>query len=269
MVKKGGGFLGVITTGKWIKEANGDPLAVCENLVNYFPNVSKEEIHSFLTEYGMPRFRMDGSWMEKAKEAKLWKKTNDYFLQLKRNWNGPDVPIFIFPVEEGRGLFMRTFDRRSGISFNDKMFLFLSPEVEDEELMALLVHEYHHVCRLQKNEEQDEHLTLIDAIIMEGLAEHAVLNKVGEQHVTEWCKKYPKRQLKSWWKRLVAPHQHAKQDEPIFNQLLSGKGFYPPMLGYAIGYDIVDDYYKKNSFSIKDSFQLPAKTFVELYEAEE
>jgi len=259
--------LGVIDTKNWLKESR-NPIELCEKLEKYFHHLQAEEIHHYLSQYGMLRTGYE-HWLVKADDSNIWTKANNIFLKLKKRWNGPDVPIFIFPVEERKSFFGRDFKGRSGLSFQDKMFLFLSPDVKNDELIALLIHEYHHICRLRKNPKHEKDYTLLDAIILEGLAEHTVYRTIGEQHVTNWVKKYSKRQLYSWWKNLIVPNQDIKWDHPLFDQLLFGKGFYPTMLGYAIGFDIVQTFYKQKPFSTKESFYLPAEQFVESYETKE
>lgn len=79
---------------------------------------------------------------------------------------------------------------KNGYSFEDKMFLFLPANISDEELEALFVHEYHHICRLKKTGKRVLEHTLLDSIIMEGLAEHAVLDYCGKQYLLRWNSLY-------------------------------------------------------------------------------
>ena len=54
------------------------------------------------------------------------------------------------------------------------MFLFLTPSLAEKELEALIVHEYHHICRLKILAKPYHEFTLLDSILMEGFAEYAV-----------------------------------------------------------------------------------------------
>ncbi|WP_369010262.1 DUF2268 domain-containing putative Zn-dependent protease [Oceanobacillus alkalisoli] len=54
------------------------------------------------------------------------------------------MPIFIFPSDRSN----TEINGKSGLSFHDKLFLFISGETSLTEIKALLTHEYYHVCRL-------------------------------------------------------------------------------------------------------------------------
>lgn len=96
---------------------------------------------------------------------------------------------------------MRDQNGKSGLAFKDKLFLFLSDQNSDNEIRALLVHEYNHVCRLAKNGKQEENYVLLDSIILEGLAENAVRELVGEEYLAKWTSYYTEGQLNQMWKK--------------------------------------------------------------------
>ena len=74
----------------------------------------------------------------------------------------------------------REFNGRAGVAFTDKLFVFMTSHTSDEEMLAVLTHEYHHVCRLKAINQSDETITLLDAMMMEGLAERAVEEYCGK-----------------------------------------------------------------------------------------
>ena len=43
---------------------------------------------------------------------------------------------------------MKYNQRKSGIAFKDQIYLFLSPELPDKMIEALVIHEYHHAARM-------------------------------------------------------------------------------------------------------------------------
>ena len=61
------------------------------------------------------------------------------------------------------------------------IFLFVCGRNSLEELKALLAHEYHHICRLHQIETKETEYTLLDTMIMEGLAEQAVTERYTEK----------------------------------------------------------------------------------------
>ena len=52
-------------------------------------------------------------------------------------------------------------------------------DLQKQELQALFAHEYNHVCRIHILKTLDE-MTLLDSLILEGLAEDAVKDLYGE-----------------------------------------------------------------------------------------
>jgi uncharacterized protein YjaZ len=256
--------MGVVKTDEWLKK-DSNPIKICQELKAYFHRMNEREIHHYLNEFGMYK-RVSKPYIQQMIKYNVWGRVRQFFNDLKAKWQGPDIPIFIFPVDESSGLLSRDFRGKSGVSFRDKLFLFLSKEVGDEELKTVLTHEYHHICRLSMHEKKEEHYTLIDAIILEGLAEHAVCETVGEQALTVWVKKYSPGQLNRWWNLWIKPNQLVKRDDPKYVQLLFGKAFYPHMLGYALGYHIVRTYHKTHKLNIKETFTIPVDQIVAFYE---
>ncbi|MFB5167104.1 DUF2268 domain-containing putative Zn-dependent protease, partial [Parageobacillus toebii] len=128
---------------------------------------------------------------------------------------------------------------KGGVAFHDKLLIFLLPHHTDKEIEALITHEYNHVCRLKKQKKEDEGVTLLDSIVLEGLAENAVGRYVGKSHQASWTTYYSDEQLDHFWKRYVSPYQSILPQHPLYSRLLYGLGFYPAMLGYAVGYYIV------------------------------
>lgn len=258
--------VGVILTKDWLqKETN--PIKICSKLKDYFPPLPAEAIHQHLVRFGMAR-SIRKNTVKQMIEKKLWEKVERIYRTLKKEWKGPDIPIFIFPVEASNGILSVDFNGRSGLSFSDKLFLFLSPTVTEKALEAVLMHEYHHVCRLYHHDKDEEEYTLLDTIILEGLAEYVVQERLGEDALTHWMTKYPPSQLRRWWEKWVKDDQNIKPDEEKYIQILYGKGFYPNMLGYALGYEMVKTFYQKNKRAIADTFTISAKTIAQTYETQ-
>ena len=60
----------------------------------------------------------------------------------------------------------------------------------------MFTHEYNHVCRLSKFQKSEEDYVLLDSIILEGLAENAVRERLGEEFLATWTSYYSNEELK-------------------------------------------------------------------------
>jgi uncharacterized protein YjaZ len=238
----------VLRTDEWLMKTGENPVALCKKLVPYFNDASAHEIFLHLTRHGMYR-SANGlkEIVEKMKEKNIWEYVNKKYSELRKRWNGPDIPIFIFPADWKNRRIQREFNGKSGLAFKDKLFLFLLPHHQKEEIQAVLTHEYNHVCRLNKYTKEEEQYTLLDSIILEGLAENAVGEVVGGEYQASWTNYYPEERAYEFWKRFLYENRNVKKEHPLHQQLLYGSMFYPKMLGYFVGYHIVKSYLRKSS----------------------
>ncbi|MBS8263083.1 hypothetical protein DYI25_01375 [Mesobacillus boroniphilus] len=202
--------------------------------------------------------------LEELDAGEFWSVTEEIFMKYKRKWKGPDIPIFIFPMDHSNARLMREGKGKSGLSFIDKMFIFLTPINDEKELEALFVHEYHHVCRMRAQKKNPEEYTLLDSIILEGLAEHAVAENCGEKYTGDWSRRYSTKVLAEFWENELAEKLSLKRNDRQHDELLFGLGSKPRLLGYAMGYEIVKQYKQHGYFTEKASFKLPANEFTKL-----
>lgn len=255
--------MGIINTDEWLQQDFHRPVKICEqHLRDSFDGDSPEKIYQYLVNFGMykPNRRTLDSlkWMEKSGAWEgLAKVIDDY----RKKWNGPDIPVYLFPMDPG-GIFSNRGDRKSGVSFKDKIFLFISPLDDDLELEALFVHEYHHVCRMKKQKKKVDHYTLLDSMILEGLAENAVLEMCGESYRAKWCTYYSSKDISRIWEHHIKDNLDAHKNSRIHDEILFGYKNNPPLMGYAFGYELVERYKHKHQLTMKDSFSLPSETFV-------
>src|SRR5699024_5274797 len=231
----------VIRTDLWLLEQYDNPIEICEKLTGYFKDASAAEIYGHLTLHGMYRQPCDPGMnlMEKLWNKNIWEMVQHEEQQLKKIWKGPDVPIFIFPSDSNNRKLRQDFNGKSGISFHDKLFLFISERNEENEIRALLTHEYNHICRLSKYDKNEKDYVLIDSIILEGLAENAVNERIGEQFVSNWISYYPKEKLELMRKNIVWPNKNISINDHKHHHILYGSGAYPKMAGYCVGYYLV------------------------------
>jgi uncharacterized protein YjaZ len=256
--------MGIIRTDKWLDKEFDTPSKICEKLVSSFKGLSAAKIYHQLTDFGMYRAsRLTKEIFNSMKEKMVWEEVEGIFQEYKKKWGGPDIPIYLFPIGQNKSFFSRQQEKvKGGVSYPDKMFLFLSDRLNSKELEALFVHEYHHICRLNRQSKRFDDYTLLDSIIIEGLAEYSVLVHCGRNYVADWCTMYSENELDDFWERFLQDNLDIKKSEKKHDDLLYGAGRIPKLLGYAAGFKIVEDYYRDNHYSTKLSFTLPAKKYL-------
>lgn len=234
--------------------------------MDYFQGeANPQKIYDYLLEFGMYKpSRRSKKNFEELLGRQQWNKIEKIFLKYKKKWDGPDIPIFIFPMNEGNARLMKEGKGKSGVSFRDKLFLFLTPIEDEKEIEALFVHEYHHVCRMQRQQKDPSEYTLLDSIILEGLAEHAVLMNCGEQYTGEWSRRYSTETLAGYWENGLSEKLFITRKDKMHDQLLFGLGNRPRLLGYAMGFEMVKQYKQRENFTEKASFKIPSKVFTKL-----
>ncbi|MCC3355601.1 DUF2268 domain-containing protein [Bacillus sp. REN16] len=195
----------------------------------------------------------------------VWEKVEKEYTDLLKQWSGPQVPIFIFPADATNSKIKREFNGKSGLAFNDKLFLFFSPHNTHAEIKAVLTHEYNHVCRLKKYNKKEAAFTLLDTVILEGLAENAVREHCGSASLAGWTKYYSNEELKKIVEQFIIPNRNIKRAERKYTDLLYGKGFYPKMAGYCAGYYLVQNYLESNKQQTKAILGVDSVEFVKEY----
>lgn len=203
------------------------------------------------------------TWLifQKLKKENIWEKVTKLEEKYQKRWKGPAVDIYIFPINSGN-FFRNSLGDKGGVSFKESMFLFLSPLEDDKELEALFIHEYHHVCRLNKQKKDIKEYSLLDSIVLEGLAEHAVEYYCGKNYKAKWCDIYSDKELNFYWEKLKDQIAHIKREEDLHDEILFGYRGYPKLLGYSLGYFIVKNTGNKN-FSTKINFYTRSEYFSE------
>ncbi len=234
--------MSVINTEEWLKEHGNQPIKMCEKLSTYFNGNSARDIYEYLCLFGMYKSSVftRNNKIDLFVEQNYWDIVKKEYEVLREKWKGPNIPIIIFPVNEAKVEIMKENKGKSGIAFTDKLILFLATDIEKSEIKALLTHEYNHVCRLMNMSKKEEDVTLLDTIILEGLAEHAVKEHCGSDLVAYWTKLYSNKELQKWWKKLVYPNRNKSKNEKEYQEILYGLKAYPKMLGYSLGYHIIE-----------------------------
>lgn len=224
----------LIPTDDWLTAHYERPMELCSKLSPYFDGAPAGQIYQHLTFHGLYPYPQGTG--QQAADSLQQLKAGDIggrlLRQLQREWNGPSIPVFILPAQ----------NKKSGLAFKDKLFIFLPPNCRTEEIRAVITHEYHHVCRLSKSLKQEKDFSLLDVMIMEGLAEHAVREKVGAGWLADWTQLYSDSVLQYWWNTVFLPNRDTPAHSPKFSQLLYGTEHFRKLGGYAAGYYAVNRY---------------------------
>ncbi len=260
MLDEEGSSHGVVRTDKWLEQHFYSPREIC-HLAS--PN-SKGAVHfyRYLKRFGMYEpSAVTRRMFEQLKEQKAWEKVEKYYERYRKCWNGPNVKIYIFPLQPTNH-FIHYFQGRSGVTFPNKIFLFLSPTSDRKNWESVFVHEYHHATRMCKYDKQFADYDLLDSLIFEGLAEHAVLKYCGKKYVSKWMTRYEKDELSYYWKQLYKRKIKITKKDPEHQLLLFGGKGIPMLMGYAIGAELIKSFKGKEQLTVQQSFTIPSETIL-------
>ncbi|WP_071461144.1 DUF2268 domain-containing protein [Bacillus massilinigeriensis] len=218
--------------------------------------------YQYLRSFGMCKpGPVSKAMLKKLEKQDFWKKTDALYKKYKKSWKGPEISVFILPIDASNRRLMIEGKGKSGVSFPDRLFLFLSPEVESLQLEAIFTHEYHHSCRLQAQKKDLSQYTLLDSLIMEGLAEHTAEEACGSDHRASWCERLNENELEYYWEKHIKKNLEANRENLIHDKILFGQGGFPPLLGYTVGYALIKQFKKNQPLTVKDSIVLPSSVF--------
>lgn len=251
----------VYRTDKWIEKSYRSPKYIYKKLTKFFHEGNVKDITNLLIHHGMyHKPENDGELLlESLRKKNVWEIIEKEEIKLKREWNGQNVSIFILPSDSYNRKIREHYNGRSGLAFPDKLFIFLSSESTVEEIKALFTHEYNHCCRLIHDPTKEKDYTLLNRIILEGLAENAVRERFGTSPLAPWTTYYTNEELQDLWEQVVLPHKDLSKNTRNASAILYGKSFYPNMVGYAVGYYLVKHYMKQTGKRSKDLLKLPAE----------
>lgn len=241
-------------TNQWLLECYERPIELCRKLTSYFKGATAGQIYDHLTFHGLYSYptKPAKQVVSELQRLQAWDIVQKEIKLLRKEWQGPQIPTFILPAHS----------TKSGLAFNDKLFIFLPPECSESEIKAVVTHEYHHVCRLSRFFQKESDYTLLDAIILEGLAEHAVRERLGSQLVASWTNWYTASQLEEFWETLFFPNRQLPKSSWVHEHLVNGTAGNPRMAGYAVGYFLVGRYMKSSGLTTAGLLGVPAEQMV-------
>ncbi|WP_050614311.1 DUF2268 domain-containing protein [Bacillus testis] len=254
--------MGVEETYPMLIDHAEDPVEVARQLKPHFKGKeSPKELLRYFQSHGM--YHRGEAALKDAKalgKENAWEAVEKLFISYRKKWGGPDIPVFILPHK--RNGFFSPGHHKSGLAFPDKLLLFLSPNLPPKELEALFVHEYHHVCRLQRQKKAVQDYSLGDSSVLEGCAEYAVSNLVGEAYLAPWTKRYTEAYLKAYWKNHFKEAISIERKDKRHDQYLLGNNRHPYMIGYSMGYYMVQTYAQDQQLAIADTLSFPSEVFI-------
>ncbi|MBB5174831.1 DUF2268 domain-containing putative Zn-dependent protease [Texcoconibacillus texcoconensis] len=217
-----------------------------EPLYEHFRYGSLRNVHEILMRNGLsPPHAKLSKWIKLMKKKEVYVLLERQFHRLKEDWKGPNIPVYLFPLDERNHFIMKNLGKKNGVTFPSCILLFVHEYTEVEDICALLTHEYSHACRIEKFSIDEKTVSLLESMVMEGIAEMSVLKYHGEKHVAQWTKGYSETLLQEWWHRAFMKRLNMRglaQQHPF---LYGGKYQLPPWIGYALGFSIVEKYQRQ------------------------
>ncbi|MEI4831452.1 DUF2268 domain-containing protein [Bacillus sp. FJAT-53711] len=254
--------MGVVKTVEWMRTYYQEPEKICEKFTKYFP-LQQEALYRFLVSKGMFRPVIDGEKeIDILQKKRVWEKLALEYKELREWLKGPDIPVFILLSDPFNRTIQREYNGKAGLSIRDALFLFVSSQNSIGELKALLTHEYHHICRIHETEIKEEQYTILDTMVMEGLAEQAVYERYGDSYHAPWVSYYSKQEAIRLWHRFLHDSCNVNRMTREHDMLLNGWRFYPRMLGYAVGFHIVKDCVAHTKYNTNALLEMDAKTIL-------
>ncbi|SHM71305.1 DUF2268 domain-containing protein [Gracilibacillus kekensis] len=236
--------------------------AICEPLSSFFPEVTPGNIQDHLLRHGLFSPVTSATFINEWLNKDYYSTVNNLYQRCKRAWEGPSTNIFILPSNEDIRELKAWFNSNAGLSYPDKLFLFLSSTASTKEIAALFIHEYSHTCRLHHFPKEEFNYTLLDAVILEGIAEWLVRKKIGKSYGNKRIEYLSDEALSELWERWIKPHQKIKRMNYKHDLLMYGSKGIPKNIGYIIGYNIVLRYMEKNKKSPRALLRVENEEFI-------
>ena len=240
---------------------------LCAPIVKFFPEINPEELQYELLNYGLfdPfKWKDIGNQVERLEKQRIWQIVDREYHFLKTLWKGPEVSIYIYPLNTVNHNKNEQAPQKNGVAYRGALFLFLSDGLRVEEIKALLAHEYSHVCRLNYLGLESKKIPLKDSLIIEGFGEFAVKELYGEKWLAPWVDLYSFKESTQIWTKYFIPKLNllGTENHHVF---LYGKARspFPKWIGYHIGYQIVDSFQKKHGpFNNSELYRMSSEELI-------
>ncbi|GAB2568631.1 DUF2268 domain-containing putative Zn-dependent protease [Gracilibacillus alcaliphilus] len=229
---------------------------ICERLVPYFTSGDAAAIQQHLLNHGMfaPHTETDQivEWLKQPFHQKVQKA----LVKCQQMWSGPDTDVFILPSNEEAKEFKQWYNSNAGLSYPDKLLLFLQKEASNGEILALIIHEYSHICRLNHFSKKESEYTVLDAVILEGIAEWLVRKYLGETYGNKRLTVLSDNEFQRLWQKWISPTQELTRDHPQHNIIMYGRRGTPKNIGYVIGFHLIHRFMEEKTLSTGELIQI-------------
>lgn len=235
---------------------------IIDAILPYFSSEEQINLQWLLLSHGL---FIPNSWNHEAintyMDRDFWRMTEECFTELQSEWNGPDVPIIPLPSDHTNMQLIEEFNGVSGLSFPDKVILFIGKNTSKDQLRALLTHEYSHAFRLHHLNRQPDSYTLKDTLVLEGVAEVAVRQRLGAEFLSKQIRDSSFEDAQILWKRWIEPNLHLSKNNPNHHSLVYGNDEVPKLTGYIVGYFLVDLQYVPEKTKLIELMKQPTESF--------
>ncbi|WP_430786592.1 DUF2268 domain-containing protein [Virgibacillus flavescens] len=254
---------------QFIDTVKAHPTSNIEKLFTELFNLTNNELNSMLF-FGMVNINSNVKHLEKQlhkiKQLNFETYIESELVRLQRKYpSGRSVKYGLFLLDENDD-FVR--DRLGGVSaftdYNGNLCFIVYPDEKVRSILkSIIAHEYHHHWRIKKLGTTEKNETLLDRLVLEGLAEHFVRIELGEACLGPMMRALSEEEARTLWNTKYLEHlsDHGDKTDPfMFGDKDQG---IPLWAGYSIGYYIVKWFIEKHNFkSIEELTELPSNNFI-------
>lgn len=142
-------------------------------------------------------------------------------------------------------------------------FAVLPEENVRSTIQSVVTHEYHHHWRISVLEIKEDGETLLDRMVLEGLAEHFVKTRLGNEYLGPYKDALSESQAKMIWENTYKNHIYDKGTSTDLYMFGSKDKSLPFWGGYSLGYYLIKWFLDRNNdISIKDLTRLQSERFI-------
>ncbi|WP_229596430.1 DUF2268 domain-containing putative Zn-dependent protease [Rossellomorea vietnamensis] len=142
-------------------------------------------------------------------------------------------------------------------------FIVEADEGVRDTLKSVIFHEYHHHWRMNKLNMTEGNETLLDRLVLEGLAEHFVRIELGDAFLGPYKSVLSEKEAQALWNTTFRHHIHDRGEKTDSYMFGNREMELPFWGGYSLGYYLVEWYMKENNeWTIEELTKLPSKSFL-------
>lgn len=250
IITKGWDNMNIYDSSLWVIRHYYYQMSIADSFERLFKQdrgKTQDDWLAFLIDQGMlPISTMTKTgWIKWRRRLNMTEHTS-FIKKLKDDFSGPDIDLYIFPLNRSHKKIMNDLDGKNGCSFQTYVLLFWKDDLTLIKQKALLLHEYHHIARLHHQGVNERTISLLESMIMEGLAEWEVQKRLGDDYLAPWTTLYGEEEILQWWNRLYKGNLQMTGRTFHYPFLYGEMKGIPPLMGYQIGYFLVSQFMKKN-----------------------